>query len=174
MFGQYFLPWLWCQAFLFAESPYLLSPLGTVLSLQTWTMALHFNFRCKMREKARSWFISRLFHYFSCRSGCVSTLLSILCSWFWVGQVTSIKPTKTFSGKKTRMWKLCGKPHWPTKSGRSDIPEIYSLFLGSLGQKYLVYVWHGSNSRAHWPFASKQFSPYFDSFHIVARQYYLE
>lgn len=100
MFSQYFLPWLWCQAFLFAESPYLLSPLGTVLSLQTWTMALHFNFRCKMREKARSWFISRLFHYFSCRSGCVSTLLSILCSWFWVGQVTSIKPTKTFSGKK--------------------------------------------------------------------------
>lgn len=158
MFGQYFLPWLWCQAFLFAESPYLLSSLGSVLSLQTWTMALHFNFRCKMREKPWSWFISHLFHYFSCRSGCVSTLLNIFCSWFWVGQV-SIKPTKIFSGKTKkipkRMWKLCGKPHWPTKSGRSDIPEIYSLFLGSLGQKYLVYVWHGSKSRAHWPFASK-------------------
>lgn len=106
MFGQYFLPWLWCQAFLFAESPYLLSPLGSVLSLQTWTMALHFNFRCKMREKPWSWFISRLFHYFSCRSGCVSTLLNIFCSWFWVGQV-SIKPTKIFSGKNKKIPKGC-------------------------------------------------------------------
>lgn len=67
--------------------------LSSVLSLQTWTMALHFNFRCKMREKPWSWFISRLFHYFSCRSGCVSTLLNIFFSWFWVGQV-SIKPTQ--------------------------------------------------------------------------------